>query len=249
MPPRQSRKRRPATRPRNARPTGRDRPSRVLAVFAHPDDEIGCVGTLANHVRNGDEVLLVWTTYGENASHFNGVGPKQVARVREGHGKRVGRLIGCATRFLDFPDTGVPWDRDGALRLAAIYSEFRPDVVITWDDYSQHPDHRATAKLALDAITLARIPNVVGDAHREEITFLQYYSPYSPKSVIHVDITPSIETVAKVLKVYADFYGWPWRPDDLKALRAVTGREAHVQYAERFNTNLRFPKARELLEI
>jgi hypothetical protein len=39
----------------------------------------------------------------------------------------------------------VPWDRDGALKLAAIYSEFRPDVVITWDDYSQHPDHRATA--------------------------------------------------------------------------------------------------------
>lgn len=218
-------------------------------MFAHPDDEIGCAGTLGNHVRNGDQVLLVWTTHGENASHFNGVSPSQVARVREGHGKRVGRVIGCETRFLDFPDTAVPWDREGALKIAAVYAEFRPDVVITWDDYSQHPDHRATAKLAYDAITLARIPRVVGEAHREEITFLQYFSPYSAKSVIHVDITPSIDVVTKVLKVYADFYGWPWRPDDLKALRAVTGREARVSYAERFNTNQRYPKARTLLDL
>ncbi len=39
-----------------------------MAVFAHPDDEIGAAGTLALHARRGDEVLQVWMTRGELAS-------------------------------------------------------------------------------------------------------------------------------------------------------------------------------------
>jgi LmbE family N-acetylglucosaminyl deacetylase len=39
----------------------------VFACFAHPDDKVGALGTLANH---GDRVtvVLAWMTCGENAS-------------------------------------------------------------------------------------------------------------------------------------------------------------------------------------
>ena len=41
---------------------------RLLAVFAHPDDEASCVGTLANHSDAGDAVRLLWLSRGENAT-------------------------------------------------------------------------------------------------------------------------------------------------------------------------------------
>ncbi|MCG3254706.1 MAG: hypothetical protein KAU62_01385 [Candidatus Heimdallarchaeota archaeon] len=31
----------------------------ILACVAHPDDEVGCIGTLVNHVEKGDKVVLV----------------------------------------------------------------------------------------------------------------------------------------------------------------------------------------------
>ncbi|MEW6420340.1 MAG: PIG-L family deacetylase, partial [Deinococcota bacterium] len=55
---------------------------RIMAVFAHPDDEIGCIGTLAKHAARGDEVMLVWTTLGELASQFGDTPHEEVRRVR-----------------------------------------------------------------------------------------------------------------------------------------------------------------------
>ena len=61
----------------------------LLAVFAHPDDEIGCIGTLAKHSARGDEVMLVWTTMGELASQFGDAPHEEVTRVRREHGAWV----------------------------------------------------------------------------------------------------------------------------------------------------------------
>ena len=44
----------------------------VLAIFAHPDDELTTVGTLANHSQRGDRAILAWLTYGESATTIEG---------------------------------------------------------------------------------------------------------------------------------------------------------------------------------
>ncbi len=77
----------------------------ILACFAHPDDEIGCIGTLSNHVDKGDQVVLVWTTSGEMASHFDKMSFNEVKKIREEQGKVVGEIIGSQTMFLGFGDT------------------------------------------------------------------------------------------------------------------------------------------------
>ncbi|WP_220095364.1 hypothetical protein, partial [Klebsiella variicola] len=41
---------------------------------------------------------------------------------------------------------------------------FRPHAVITWSDDHPNPDHRMTAKIAFDAVTLARIPKILNEA-------------------------------------------------------------------------------------
>jgi N-acetylglucosamine malate deacetylase 1 len=221
---------------------------KIIALTAHPDDEIGCFATLAKHARRGDEVLLVWTTYGENASHFEGIERAEVKRVREGHGQHVADLIGAKYRFFDFGDTRVAASRAEALALARLYSEFQPDAIITWDDANPHPDHRATAKAAFDAITLARIPKVIqeGDtpddrqyahlqAHRKPITYYQYFLQESQRPVVHIDVTETVEIAADALEFYAKFYGWEFGREQFLAGRAATGRSVGLKYAERFN--------------
>ncbi|AWN22304.1 GlcNAc-PI de-N-acetylase [Deinococcus irradiatisoli] len=137
---------------------------RIMAVFAHPDDEIGCIGTLAKHAARGDEVMLVWTTLGELASQFGDAPHAEVTRIRQEHGAWVANKIGAQYRFFDMGDSRMTGGRAESLQLARLYAQFKPNAVITWSDDHPHPDHRMTAKIAYDAITLARIPKIVNEA-------------------------------------------------------------------------------------
>ena len=219
----------------------------ILAVFAHPDDEVGCVSTLAKHHARGDHVMLVWTTYGENASHFAGVGHDEVKRVREGHGRDIANMVGGQYRFFDFGDTRMTGSRDEALTLARLYCEFKPEAVITWDDFNRHPDHRATAKIAFDAITLARIPKVVQEngfehleAHRGGLNFYQYAAPEANRTIVHVDISDHAEVGANALEYFAKFYDWKITREQWLETRALAGRQVGVKYAEKFTVQKTF---------
>lgn len=216
---------------------------RLLAVFAHPDDELGCIGTLAKHAARGDAVMLVWTTHGELASQFEGVADDEVRRTRLGHGARVAELVGAEHRFFDMGDSRMNGSRDEALQLARLYAEFRPDALITWSDDHPHPDHRMTAKAAFDAVTLARIPKILGEgrpsdaapleAHRDPVRVFQYPSSAVPRPVVHVDVSEQIELCREIFAFYQDFYGWGFTPEQFVAARAAHGREGGVRYAEK----------------
>lgn len=136
---------------------------RILAVFAHPDDELGCIGSLRKHAERGDEVMLVWTTHGELASQFEGAADAYVRSVRQEHGAHIAELVGAEHHFFDFGDSRMTGSRAEALELAQLYARFRPDAVIAWSDDHPHPDHRMSAKIAFDAITLARIPKILAE--------------------------------------------------------------------------------------
>jgi N-acetylglucosamine malate deacetylase 1 len=219
----------------------------LIALTAHPDDEIGCFATIAKHARRGDRVLLVWTTYGENASHFATNTAQEVKAIREGHGQHVANLIGAEYRFFDFGDTHVAASRPEALALAQLYAEFQPDAIITWDDANPHPDHRATAKAAFDAITLARIPKVVQaggfdhlQAHRKPVSYYQYFVQESTRPVVHVDVSDTVDIAADALEFYSKFYGWQYDRDVYLATRAAVGRSIGTKYAERFTLRRAF---------
>ena len=117
-----------------------------VAVFAHPDDEIGCIGTLARHAARGDKVMLVWTTLGELASQFGDASHEEVTRIRREHGAWVAAQIGAEHTFFDMGDSRMTGGRDEALQLARLYASFQPNAVITWSDDHPHPDHRMSGQ-------------------------------------------------------------------------------------------------------
>ena len=213
----------------------------ILAIFAHPDDEIGCIATLKKHAARGDAVMLAWTTHGELASQFGDATHAQVQHTRAEHGRTVAEMVGASHRFFDFGDSRMTASRDEALAVARLYCEFKPDAIITWDDFNRHPDHRATARVACVAVTLARIPKIVNEgqsqlleAHRKPVTFYQLPAAESGRPVVHVDVSETFEVAEAVRQFYADFYKWEWSADDFRSSRAAWGQAVGVKYAERF---------------
>ncbi|MFC0595074.1 PIG-L deacetylase family protein [Thermus composti] len=205
-----------------------------MAVFAHPDDEIGAAGTLALHARRGDRVMLVWMTKGELASQFGDAPEAEVARVREGHGAHVAGLIGAEYRFLPFRDTHLTGGREEALALARLMAEFQPDAVLTWDPLDVHPDHRATHQAVLSALKLCRIPKLVGKAHRRPVRLFHYPRKDLPRPWVYVDTSETQGVAEAVFGFYRDFYRWPFTLEEFRARRRLLGLEAGTRFAEAF---------------
>ena len=226
----------------------------ILAVFAHPDDELGCIGSLKKHSERGDKIKLLWTTHGELASQFVDESDEEVRRIRKEHGAKIAEMVGGSYQFFNMGDSRMKGSRDEALDLARIYATFQPDVVITWSDDHPHPDHRMTAKIAFDAVTLARIPKILNErseetfaAHRKPIRFYQYVSAAFSRPVIHLDISEQIETAVEAFELYQSFYGWDYTPQTFKETKAYFGREVGVKFAEKLQLRAKCAPALEYL--
>ena len=156
---------------------------RVLAAFAHPDDEaFGCAGALTQLVAEGARVTLVCATRGEAgeisdpalATHAT------LGQVRERELRQAARAIGLDdVVFLDYRDSGMAGtdeNRDPRAfmnqpadavvrRLVENIRRERPHVVITFDPSGGygHPDHIAIHHCAVAAIHAAAMPSYAPD--------------------------------------------------------------------------------------
>jgi LmbE family N-acetylglucosaminyl deacetylase len=160
---------------------------RVLAVYAHPDDEGQVTGTLAEFVASGRKVTLVCATRGEvgEISHESLATPDTLWYTRELELRAAMAQLGLSdVRFLPYRDSGMAGtpenDDPRSLHqqpaevvvgdLVGIMREVRPDVVFTWDPNGGygHPDHIAVHRHTLAAFDAAgdaaQFPNR-GDAH------------------------------------------------------------------------------------
>jgi LmbE family N-acetylglucosaminyl deacetylase len=129
----------------------RRQPLRILAIFAHPDDETLCAGgTLAKYASAGAEVRVVSLTKGGAGQIRDAAAATRatLTQVRARELAAAGRELGLTeTRCLDYVDgelSGV--DSRSLVELASgLLTELRPDVVVTFapDGFSGHPDHIA----------------------------------------------------------------------------------------------------------
>ncbi len=155
---------------------------RVLAVFAHPDDEgFGCGGTLAMLVSRGAHVTLVCATNGDvgEISDPALATPETLAQVRQEELRSAMRITGVPdVRFLGYRDSGMAGTEDNdhpdalyqaqaesvVYRLVDIIGEVGPGVVLTHDPTGGygHPDHVTVYDLTTRAFRRAAGANDVG---------------------------------------------------------------------------------------
>jgi len=211
---------------------------RVLAVFAHPDDEASCVGTLANHSDAGDTVRLLWLSRGESTTVLR-MDREAKIRERARQAEQVGAVIGAETGFLDFPDAGIVHTRENALVVSDVIRAWKPTIVITWNLHravgAGHPDHRATHAIVLDAVTYARIPLAPGqDVQREHISVYLTHDDPARYPLRLVDVSRQEQRLRAVFAIYKEMYG-AWPVEELVFARLAThGRMAACRLAEAF---------------
>lgn len=187
---------------------------RILAVFAHPDDEASCVGTLANHSDAGDAVRLLWLSRGENATTLAMARDEKI-RERARQAEKVGALLGVETGFLDFPDAGIVHTRENALVVAEVVRSWKPTIVITWNRSravgTGHPDHRNTHAIVLDAVSYARFPlNAGQEVHRERLSVYLTHDACPRYPLRLIDVSRQEERIRTFFSIYKVMYGaWP----------------------------------------
>lgn len=127
----------------------------VMAVFAHPDDEISVGPILAKYAREGAKVHLVTVTDGRYGTGQTNLKPgEELVELRK-------KEVNCAASYmgiekpiwLGYHDQlklkggffgHVPYIQDLMRELDSLVSKIQPDVIITWgpDGGSNHMDHR-----------------------------------------------------------------------------------------------------------
>lgn len=172
---------------------------RLLAVHAHPDDESSKgAATMAKYVAEGNQVMVVTCTGGERGSILN---PRMkhteisgtMPELRRQEMQRAAQALGIEHRWLGYVDSGLPEgdplpplpqgcfaledDREVAARLVEIVREFRPHVMITYDENGDypHPDHIKTHVVSMLAWEHAGDPEFAPEAGERWTPLKLYY--------------------------------------------------------------------------
>nr|WP_218869093.1 mycothiol conjugate amidase Mca [Leifsonia psychrotolerans] len=148
-----------------------------MAVHAHPDDESSKgAATYAYYSSLGDEVLVVSCTGGELGSILNdeladiALAHRDLAGLRRREMAKAQGHLGIDHRWLGYRDSGM--NEDGSVPpnsfadipveisaepLVRIIREFRPHVLVTYDENGgyPHPDHIRTHEVSLAAYRAA----------------------------------------------------------------------------------------------
>lgn len=150
---------------------------RLLTVHAHPDDESSKgAATLAWYAAEGVDVLVATCTGGERGDVLNPALDQpgiwaDLPAIRRREMADAAAILGVRQRFLGMLDSGLPAEgaalpegcfaalplKEAAAPLVELIREFRPHVVITYDQTGgyPHPDHVRTHEVTVEAFDAA----------------------------------------------------------------------------------------------
>ena len=236
---------------------------RLMTVHAHPDDESSKgAATAARYVTEGHEVMVVTCTGGERGSILNPAMERpdvvgNLAEVRIKEMARAAEILGVRHHWLGFIDSGLPEGEplpplpedcfalvpmeESTHALVRVMREFRPHVVITYDENGgyPHPDHIRCHEVSVAAF------DACGDADR----FQDAGQPWQPSKLYysHGFSRARMEAFHKALLergLDSPYEEWlqRWDPDRADVMERVTTR---VECADYFTVRDEALKAHE----
>lgn len=177
---------------------------RMLAIFAHPDDDVAIGPLLAHYARRGVPVYLAIVTSGQKGTTAHAKIPAgdELAAVREAEAKEAAKEYGVARLFLFGEQDGTlaGMHRRGEIveRLIAIMRELQPSVIVTWgpDGLTGHPDHRAVSNMVTEMFQAWR-PRATEDFAPKKLYYVSY-----PESKFSVVVSPFPRRLGSVADRY-----------------------------------------------
>lgn len=223
-------------------------PERAMLIYAHPDDiEFSAAGTAARWAAAGAEVIYVVITDGNVGSHEDGMTAERIAQVRRQEQEAAARVAGAsACIFLGYHDGLLQPTLELRKELVRLIRQHKPNVVICGDPTVffpndtriNHPDHRAAATAALDAVfPAAEMPLMYPDLEEDGLSAhkVNYVLVSNPReATFYVDITETINLKIEALRQHQSQLA-DWDPEEpIKTWAGQIGQKVGFNYAEGF---------------
>ena len=173
---------------------GAQRPLRIIAFGAHPDDaELKASGVAAMWAAAGHKVKFVAMTNGD-VGHFETAGGP-LARRRKAEVAECAKILGIETDVMDIHDGELTPTLENRKAVARKIREWQADIVMGHRPYDYHPDHRYTGVLLDDSAVVVVAPFFVPDTPpTPRNPVYMYYSdgfqdpkPFTPTIVVGID--------------------------------------------------------------
>ena len=211
----------------------------VLIIAAHSDDEaLGCSGTMAKHVAQGDKVHILFMTDGV-ASRIRS---KNNTEERLIAAQDAVQILGVSSfTTLNFPDNkmdSIPL-LDVVKEVENKITELQPEIIYTHHIGDLNIDHQITHKAVITACRPQPDFCVKEIYAFEVLSSTEWQTPgvesFNPN--VFVDITDYIDIKKQVLEVYSEEMRQPPHSrsiDNALRLNALRGNSVGVDYAEAF---------------
>ncbi|WP_064093050.1 PIG-L deacetylase family protein [Rossellomorea aquimaris] len=173
-------------------------PQKLLAIFAHPDDEIMVAGTLHKLAEDGVDITSLYLTRGEAGPTGNLVPQEKLGAERTKEMKEVAKILEInQLQIFDYPDGGLQNEDPAVIKktITKAIQKSKPSIIITFDDklgLYGHSDHLLTGKYVKEVL--------VDDAY----TVRHLYQMTLPQ--------PMIDTALKISTTFKERY--PKNPED-----------------------------------
>lgn len=223
-------------------------PESALAIYAHPDDiEFSCVGTLARWARAGTRVGYVLCTSGDVGIADLGLTRAEAAEIRERESREAARVAGVTDiTFLGEPDGLLEPTIALRKKIVREIRRFKPEAVVCGDptvvwsgnDYINHPDHRAAALAAIDAVfPAAGQPHLFLELQDEGLQAHKVRKVYVSgwgQTDLFVNIESTIDVKIEALRQHkSQMKDWDPEPR-IKEWAAARAKGKEMAYAESF---------------
>jgi LmbE family N-acetylglucosaminyl deacetylase len=223
-------------------------PESALVIVAHPDDiEFSCAGTVARWIQARSRVVYVLCTSGEVGIAEKGMTKERAVEIREKEQLEAAKVVGVKdVVFLREPDGMLTATLELRKKLVREIRRYRPEIVICGDptivwageDYINHPDHRAAATAAIDAIfPAAGQPNLFEELESEGLTAHKPRKVYVTgwgQTDLFVNITSTIDLKVSALRKHkSQMKDWDPEPR-IKEWASDRAKGKEMEFAESF---------------
>jgi LmbE family N-acetylglucosaminyl deacetylase len=219
----------------------------ALVIGAHPDDnDFGAAATCALWAKQGKKVAYVVMTDGTEGGEVPSIPDQEFMLTREHEQRLACETLGVQTvEFLRFPDGHLRNTEEAKKAVVRLLRKYRPRVVFTHDPsqhifapdpndkpndtgYLNHPDHRATGNIVLDAIFPA-----TGNPRAYRELLAEGLEPYKVHELYlfstryintYIDVSETIDIKGQALLCHASQFG----PGASELVRRVRERSADV---------------------
>ncbi len=210
----------------------------VLVVAAHSDDEaLGCSGTIAKHIKQGDRVHLLFMTDGVSSRPG-----RRDDKKRSNAAQDAAQILEVSSfTNLNFPDNkmdSIPL-LDIVKEIENIIVQTQPEVIYTHHIGDLNIDHQITHKAVVTACRPQPSFCVEEIYAFEVLSSTEWNTPgvevFSPN--VFIDITDYIDIKKQVLEVYSEEMHQPPHSrsiDNALRLNALRGNSVGMDYAEAF---------------